>query len=116
MYAIRSYYADGENAPYRSEHQVHRLDVGVRPVVAGTVATDVTGREDSGVRLVRDDDIRIALVVLEPDVVSRIMLLDQVVLQEQRFDFGVGDHEFEIGDPGHEHLPFRIVCALLLEI
>ena len=39
----------------------------------------------------------IRLVVLKLDVVARLVLLDESRFQNQRFNFTVGDDEFEIG-------------------
>jgi len=33
-----------------------------------------------------------------------MMLLDQGVFQQQGFLFGVGQHDIDIGDPGHQEL------------
>ena len=38
------------------------------------------------------------LVVAEPDVVERLVTLDEVVLEGQRLHLGVGDHELEVRD------------------
>ena len=46
-------------------------------------------------------DVRIALVVAQHDVEARPVLLDQVVLEHQRFDFGARDRDLDARDRAH---------------
>jgi hypothetical protein len=57
---------------------------------------------DPGVGLVGDVDVSVTLRVFQVDVVLRLMLLDQGVLEDERLDLGVGDDEVEPGDRGDE--------------
>ena len=49
-------------------------------------------------------DIRIGLIIFQACVVTRMMFLDQIVLQDQRFHFGIRDNVFKIGDLTHHPL------------
>src|SRR5207253_805849 len=44
----------------------------------------------------RDLDVGISLVVPQADVVTRAMLLDERVFEQQRFELGVGDDRFQV--------------------
>ena len=46
-----------------------------------------------------DGDVRERLVVAEPDVERRPVALDEVLLQMERLDLGVGHDHLEVGDP-----------------
>ena len=59
-------------------------------------------------RLLREMDPRIALVVAQDDVVARPVLLDQVVLEEQRFGLGMGDGHFHRGGARQESPPLLV--------
>ena len=73
---------------------------GVRPEVAAAVVGQPAGALDPReVVGERDLDVRVALVVLEPDVEARLEALDQVRLEEQRLGDRVGLGDLEVGDP-----------------
>ena len=60
-------------------------DIGVGPEVSGARDVAAAGDQHPGERLAQGDgDRRIALVVLEPDVEPGPILLDEVVLEDQR--------------------------------
>ncbi len=69
----------------------------VRPEEAAGELARATVERDARVLVARDVDERKALVVLEQDVVARLVLLDQVVFEQQRFRFR----------RGHRHLDAR---------
>ena len=60
--------------------------------------------------------MRIGFVVLEEDVESRFVLLDEVRLEHQSLNLIVDDDEFEIGDNFYQLLRLRIVIATRLEV
>jgi hypothetical protein len=62
-----------------------------------------------------DEDVAVALVVAEDDVVARLQRLDEVVLEQQRLGLGARDRGFGPGDLRHHHRRARAV-VLLLEI
>jgi hypothetical protein len=60
----------------------------------------LAGEVDAGELLVEaDPDVRIGLVVPQPDVELRPVALDELLLGEQRFGLGLGDQEVDRGDP-----------------
>lgn len=52
--------------------------------------------------LVQYADVWKRLVVLEQDVILRLILFDEVVFQQQRIELGVGDREVDVGNFGNE--------------
>ncbi len=61
-------------------------------------------------------DVRIALVVAQHHVESRAVLLDQVVLEHQRFDFGARDRDLDARDRAHHRVGLAVVRAATLKI
>ena len=84
--------------------EVHRLVDArrrrVRPEVAAAVVGQLAGPLDAReVVAERDLDVRVALVVLEPDVEARLEALDEVGLEEQRLADAVDLGHLDVGDP-----------------
>ncbi len=96
--------ADREEVLDERQVPPEELDLGERPEVAGAVVQhptrDVYARE---VLVQRDLDVRIGLVVPEDDVEPRIVLLDQVRLEEQRLGRRAGHDPVEVLHVAHEH-------------
>ncbi len=70
--------------------------------VPGAVLTHASGHEDLGeVILPGDLDVRVAFVILEPNVVVGPVTLDQVHLQDQRLQLRSGDDEVDAGHMRH---------------
>jgi len=69
----------GENPAQYIQGLVHRPDGGVRSKIAGTVIHHLAGDGDfgEGIRPMHLD-VRIPLIILEPDIEPRTVLLDQV--------------------------------------
>ena len=83
--------------------EVHRLvDArrrGVRPEVPAAVVDELARPLDPReVVAERDLDVRVALVVLQPDVEPRAIALDEVGFEEERLGDGVGQRELDVGD------------------
>ena len=100
---------DHKNIANRFQRSPDVFDIGVGTKIARPIAADLTCNEGARERLVRDDDVGIALIVLQADVIAGFELLDDVGLENQRLDFGVGDDDLKIGrlrqhllDPGAE--------------
>ncbi len=84
--------------------QVHRLvdrrGRRVRPEVAAAVVDELAGPLDPREVVGQGDlDVRVALVVLEPDVEAGLVALDQVRFEQERFRHGVGQGRLDVGDP-----------------
>ena len=103
--------AHREETPDDRQRLPQGADVGVRPEVAGAGEVDPAHHEDPGKRLTeRDGDARVALVVREPDVEARFVLLDQIVLEQQRLCLSRHHDGFEIGDlPGQRRALRRLL-------
>ena len=85
-----------------------------RPEVAAAVLDDAPRDQHARPRsLHRDLDADVALVVLQPDVVARLVLLDQVVLEDQRFLLVRRDQRLEVGEPADQeaHLAALVAAA-----
>ena len=84
--------------------EVHRLVDArrrrVRPEVAAAVVDELAGPLDPREVVAEGDlDVRVALVVLEPDVEPRLEALDEVGFEEQRLGDRVGQGELDVDDP-----------------
>src|SRR3990172_2668755 len=90
---------------------------GVRTEIARAVLSHLPRNRDCGERLSPVDfDIWIALVILEPDVELRAMLLDQVHLEDQRLEFGAYDDPFDIGDLAYQTARFAVQAGIRMKI
>ncbi len=88
-----------------------------RSGVVGPVLPHAPGNHRAGVGLVdREPDVGIGLVVAKQDVVARLVSLDQIVLERQRFAFGIGDDELHVMDRCPHLVQPRIEIAGILEV
>jgi hypothetical protein len=113
-----------ERALQRAERAVYRAGRGERPEIGALLAARAAVFLDlrPGVAA-GDQDIRERLVVPHGDVVARPQALDQVALEQQRLDLGVGRHDHErrgLGDHAAQALrqlgDGRIAGDALLEV
>ena len=74
--------ANGVEFAAQVQNGVHDLDAGEGTEVFAAIADELTGGENAGEALLLDDNERIGLVVLELDVVKRLVLLDEAVFQQ----------------------------------
>ena len=87
-----------------------------RAVIIRTVADDLSRDDDLWKRLVCQLEMRDTFVVLEKDVESRLVLFDQVRLEDQRLDLVIDDNELKIRDHAYELPRLRILVSARLEI
>ena len=73
------------------------MDVCVRAEIAGAVAINPPRNKNARVRLVRDHDIGVALIVLKADIVARLVRLDEVCLEDERLNLRIGRDDFHVG-------------------
>jgi hypothetical protein len=71
----------------------------VGAVAPVALAREVDARE---VLVERDRDVGIGLVVAQPDVEARLVLLDEVLLGEQRLRLGVDHERLDVVDEAAE--------------
>ena len=95
---------------------VHRLDRCIGTEVLRPILNDVACGVDAREAFLADDDGRIGLVVLEFDVVSGLVLLDEVVLEEQGVHFSLHHDESDVGDLLDEEPCLSVLVGLLVEI
>src|SRR5439155_18332424 len=84
-----------------------------RAEIQSAVFLDAPRDEDSRIRLVhRELQIRETLVILEMDVVARLVLLDQRRLEDQRFHFVVGkeDRKSTRLNSSHVAISYAVFC------
>ena len=98
------------------EHGVHGLGRCIRPEIFRSVLDDVAGRMDPGEPLLADDDGRVGLVVLQLDVVPRLVLLDEAVLEKQGVHLGGHHDEPDVGDLLDEQPGLAVLVGLLAEV
>ena len=97
--------ADRERPQQQVERLADRVRVRVRTEVAHALALLAAQHHRARPLLVeRDREVRVRLVVLQPDVEARPVLLDEVELEEERLDL-VGRHDPLDALRGLHHLP-----------
>ena len=84
------------------EHRICRVAETIRPEVLRSAAFLLAGLEYTRISLTCDADIRIALTVLEQDIIVRLILLDQVVLQQKRILFAADHHILDVRNMRHK--------------
>ena len=103
----------GEDPADDFQRLPQRCDVGVRPEIARAGDGDAPDHQHARKRLgQRDRDLRITLIVAQPDVELRLVFLDERVFEQQRLRLGRHDDRFEIGDLPLEHLPLRTALVI----
>src|SRR5690606_8296001 len=90
------------------EHLAHGARRAVRAEVEVAVLLVATDHPQPRPGLREGDlDADVGLVVLQPDVVDRPMLLDEVVLEDESLGLGLGDQAVDVANPidkeTHEH-------------
>ena len=104
-----------EEAPDQLERLPHGVGAGVRAKVFRSVFLDTAGHQEPRECLLHGQlQVRIMLVVLDPDVVPGLMLLDQVALQNEGLDFVIGDDRLQIRHLFHQSPDLDgVFCAWL---
>lgn len=92
------------------------LDGTVWSEIAGTIMHHLPGQEHPGKGLACHTYPRIGLGVLQQYVVARLILLDQVVLEEQRISLAVNDGVLDVCNLGYENPGLEIEAVLGHEI
>ena len=90
----------------------HRAGRGVRAEVAGAVVLDATRDRDARPIVLHVDlEVGVVLVVLEPDIVDRLVALDECRLEQQRLRLVRGDDVLERRDLIGERAHLRLEAA-----
>ena len=107
----------GEDAAQHIQGLIDRPGGGVRTKITRAIFDHLPRDGDFGEWLVPVDlDVRIALVILEADVVFRAMLLDQVHLKDERLKLRADHDPFNIHDLAHEAAGLGIVAGIRVEV
>ena len=107
----------GEDAAQHIQGLVYSPDGSIRPEVARTVIRHLARHGDFGVGIrPMDFDVGVAFVVLQSDVEARTVALDQVHLQDERFEFRADHDPFDIGDLAYQTAGLVVVARIAVEI
>jgi hypothetical protein len=105
--------AHGEDAPDDPQRLAQRGDIGVGPEEAGAGQRHPAHHQHPRKRLCqRHGDARIALVVGEPDVEARLVLLDEVVLEQEGLRLARHDDRLQVGDLPDQGGPLGRVAGI----
>ena len=74
---------------YQLQYQLYRIAEAVGSVILSAFLIDHPRFEDPGEWFARNAYVRIALPVFEQDVIARMVLLDEIVLQQERILFAI---------------------------
>ena len=78
---------------------VHSPRRGIRTEIARTILHHLPRHSDLGIWLrPAYFDIRVTFIVLEANVVTRAVFLDEVHLEDERLKFGSDDNPFNVDD------------------
>jgi hypothetical protein len=101
----------GEQAIEQVDRLVGVAGRGIRAEIAPAVVHHAAGDDDPGPCFVGDLDVRVGLAVLEQDVVLRLVLLDQLILKDQRLGRRVSANDLEIRDMADQLTRFGVHAA-----
>ena len=109
--------ADHINPAHQLDHVFYCRRAGVGAEILCLVLFHGSGKKDSGVWLVYGHfDEGIGLVILQHGVIFRAVLFDQVALQNQGFQLGIGDNVLKPCNMGDHLLDLGALVAAALEI
>ena len=107
----------GEELLGNIERFSHGAGAGVRAEVAGAVLLHPAGDVDAGPGVAEVYlQVGVVLIVLEPDVVERLMTLHQRRFQVERLLLGVGDDVLEVGDSAAKVAQLRLQAGGRAEV
>jgi len=107
----------GKDRLGQAEKLSQLLHLGVGTKIAGPILLDPADDGKPGIRLLpRYADVGIPFVVLEMDVVGRLLLPDERRLQDERVDLGIDRDEFHVRDAADEGDLFRPDRGRVLEV
>jgi hypothetical protein len=99
------------------ERLAHGRGRGIRPKVSGAVPLHAPYDLDAWIVLLPGDlDVWVTLVVLQADIVARTVLLDESTLENECFEFRVGDEEIQVGCALYEALDLGGVGSGSMEV
>ncbi len=87
-----------------------------RTEIFAAVLDDLAGHHDAGPRMIGDLGAQVGFVVFEADVVARLVLLDEVVFEDQRFFLTARHQGVEVAHPPHQEAHLEALVAAVAEI
>ena len=97
---------------YQLQDGVHASEVGIGAEIRAILPVYGACLKDTWELFVCDTDGRVGLSVLQQHVVSRVILLDKRILQQQRILFAVHDGVGDIVNLAHQHLRLKAIHLL----
>ena len=104
--------AQGVELTDEFEQGIHGGYVAVGAIIGAVTRVYDAGLEDAGEIFVRHHDAGVGFAILEQDVVSRVPLLDEVVLQQQGILFGIHHDIAYIAYFAHQNGGFTVLVLL----
>jgi len=103
--------------PVNEVHQPMRQVSGeIRPVIAGPILLQASRNVNSRIPFRRELDVGIRLVIAQQDVIARLPLLDQVVLERQSFLFVVDLDKFDLARVMNQRAGFDVRKPLFQKV
>ena len=88
----------------------------VRPEISGAIVEHASGKEHARKLFRSDTDPRIRLGIFKKDVVTRLVLLDKIILKQQGVRLAVNDGILNVGNPGDQNTGLGIESLRRYEI
>ncbi len=95
-------------------HAIGEVRGKIRPKINGAIFLQATRDINARILFIRGVlNVRICFVVAKQDVEFRLVLLDEVVFERQRFFLVVDDDIFQIGDLANERSGLGVLLAFV---
>ena len=95
---------------------MHRATGWIRTEILRAITYHLTRRKHPRKIFFLNHNAGVRFIVLQHDVVTRLVLLDQRIFQQQRVQLGFYNDVLDVGDFAHEHHRLAILVLILVEI
>ncbi len=103
--------------PQQVKRLMHRPNAGIRTEITRSITHHLPCYCHFGEWIIEVNlDVRITFVILQPDVKTRPMFLDQVHFKDQRFKFRTDHDPLQVGDLADHFDHLALVIRVLLEV
>ena len=102
--------AERENPIQKSLDLIGRTHVWIGAEIEATILFDLARDDETRIALIGNLDEGIGLVVLEHDIVLRLVLLDEVDLKKQGLNIGLSDDKLKIHNLRYQRFRLGIVA------
>ena len=103
--------AEWENPVQKSLDLIGRSHIRIGTEIETTILFDLARDDEARIALIGNLDEGIGLVVLEHDIVLRLVLLDQVDLKKQGLNIGLSDDKLKIHNLRYQRFCLGIVAS-----